>query len=103
VEIPGEGDERQNRLQELGALPGMTNEKLVRGRQDIFYGAEFSASAGTNKPDELLTTGEEMAWLLQYRTSVQASAFTGSLSPPPCDREQYRLFRKEPCLGELGW
>jgi len=80
-----------------------TNEKLVWGRQDIFYGAEFSASAGTNKPDELLTTGEEMAWLLQYRTSVQASAFTGSLSPPPCDREQYRLFRKEPCLGELGW
>jgi len=26
-----------------------TNEKLVRGREDIFYGAEFSASAGTNK------------------------------------------------------
>ena len=30
-----------------------TNEKLVRGREDIFFGAEFSASAGTNKlPDE---------------------------------------------------
>ena len=29
-----------------------TNEKLVRGREDIFFGAEFSASAGTNKlPD----------------------------------------------------
>jgi pimeloyl-ACP methyl ester carboxylesterase len=26
-----------------------TNEKLVRGREDIFFGAEFSASAGTNK------------------------------------------------------
>ena len=26
-----------------------TNEKLIRGREDIFYGAEFSASAGTNK------------------------------------------------------
>jgi pimeloyl-ACP methyl ester carboxylesterase len=26
-----------------------TNEKLVRGREDIYYGAEFSASAGTNK------------------------------------------------------
>jgi pimeloyl-ACP methyl ester carboxylesterase len=26
-----------------------TNEKLVAGREDIFYGAEFSASAGTNK------------------------------------------------------
>ena len=30
-----------------------TNEKLVRGREDIFFGAEFSASAGSNKlPDE---------------------------------------------------
>jgi pimeloyl-ACP methyl ester carboxylesterase len=30
-----------------------TNEKLVRGREDIFFGAEFSASAGTNKlPDD---------------------------------------------------
>jgi pimeloyl-ACP methyl ester carboxylesterase len=29
-----------------------TNEKLVRGREDIFFGAEFDASAGTNKlPD----------------------------------------------------
>ena len=29
-----------------------TNEKLVAGREDIFFGAEFSASAGTNKlPD----------------------------------------------------
>jgi pimeloyl-ACP methyl ester carboxylesterase len=26
-----------------------TNEKLVRGREEIFFGAEFSASAGTNK------------------------------------------------------
>ena len=26
-----------------------TNEKLVRGREGIFFGAEFSASAGTNK------------------------------------------------------
>jgi hypothetical protein len=30
-----------------------TNEKLVRGREDIFFGAEFVASAGTKKlPDE---------------------------------------------------
>jgi pimeloyl-ACP methyl ester carboxylesterase len=29
-----------------------TNEKLVKGREDIFFGAEFSASAGTKKlPD----------------------------------------------------
>ena len=29
-----------------------TNEKLVAGREDIFFGAEFSASAGTNKLPE---------------------------------------------------
>jgi pimeloyl-ACP methyl ester carboxylesterase len=34
-------------------LPGDVNEALVRGREDIFFGAEFDASAGTNKlPDE---------------------------------------------------
>jgi pimeloyl-ACP methyl ester carboxylesterase len=25
------------------------NEQLVRGREDVFFGAEFAASAGTNK------------------------------------------------------
>jgi pimeloyl-ACP methyl ester carboxylesterase len=30
-----------------------TNEKLVRGREDVFFGAEFFASAGTHKlPEE---------------------------------------------------
>jgi pimeloyl-ACP methyl ester carboxylesterase len=29
-----------------------TNEKLVQGREDIFFGAEFSASAGTKKLPE---------------------------------------------------
>jgi len=29
-----------------------TNEKLVRGREDVFFGAEFDASAGTNKLPE---------------------------------------------------
>jgi pimeloyl-ACP methyl ester carboxylesterase len=28
---------------------GETNERLVRGREDIFFGAEFAASAGTHK------------------------------------------------------
>jgi pimeloyl-ACP methyl ester carboxylesterase len=28
------------------------NEQLVRGREDIFFGAEFDASAGTNKLPE---------------------------------------------------
>jgi pimeloyl-ACP methyl ester carboxylesterase len=34
-------------------LPASVNERLVRGREDVFFGAEFDASAGTNKlPDE---------------------------------------------------
>jgi len=34
-------------------LPAEVNEALVRGREEIFFGAEFAASAGTNKlPDE---------------------------------------------------
>ena len=34
-------------------LPAEVNEQLVRGREDIFFGAEFAASAGTNKlPDD---------------------------------------------------
>jgi pimeloyl-ACP methyl ester carboxylesterase len=33
-------------------LPGEINEQLVTGREDIFFGAEFDASAGTHKlPD----------------------------------------------------
>ena len=30
-------------------LPAEVNEALVRGREEIFFGAEFDASAGTNK------------------------------------------------------
>jgi pimeloyl-ACP methyl ester carboxylesterase len=34
-------------------LPAEVNEALVRGREDIFFGSEFAASAGTKKlPDE---------------------------------------------------
>jgi pimeloyl-ACP methyl ester carboxylesterase len=34
-------------------LPGEVNEALVRGRETIFFGAEFTASAGSKKlPDE---------------------------------------------------
>jgi pimeloyl-ACP methyl ester carboxylesterase len=36
-------------------LPGNVNEALVRGREDVFFGAEFDASAGTNKlPDDVV-------------------------------------------------
>jgi pimeloyl-ACP methyl ester carboxylesterase len=34
-------------------LPAEVNERLVRGREDVFFGAEFDASAGTKKlPDD---------------------------------------------------
>jgi pimeloyl-ACP methyl ester carboxylesterase len=34
-------------------LPAEVNEQLIRGREAIFFGAEFAASAGTNKlPDD---------------------------------------------------
>jgi pimeloyl-ACP methyl ester carboxylesterase len=34
-------------------LPGEVNEQLVTGREEIFFGAEFDASAGTHKlPDD---------------------------------------------------
>ncbi|HEY6591049.1 MAG TPA: alpha/beta fold hydrolase, partial [Actinomycetota bacterium] len=34
-------------------LPAEVNEQLVRGREAVFFGAEFAASAGTNKlPDD---------------------------------------------------
>ena len=36
-------------------LPAEVNEALVRGRENVFFGAEFDASAGTTKlPDEVV-------------------------------------------------
>jgi pimeloyl-ACP methyl ester carboxylesterase len=36
-------------------LPAEVNERLVRGREDVFFGAEFAASAGTKKlPDDVV-------------------------------------------------
>ena len=36
-------------------LPGEVNEALVRGRENVFFGAEFAASAGTKKlPDHVV-------------------------------------------------
>jgi pimeloyl-ACP methyl ester carboxylesterase len=36
-------------------LPAEVNEALVKGREDVFFGAEFDASAGTQKlPDEVV-------------------------------------------------
>jgi pimeloyl-ACP methyl ester carboxylesterase len=42
-------------------LPSEVNEALVRGREEIFFGAEFAASAGTTKlPDETVDYYVEM-------------------------------------------
>jgi pimeloyl-ACP methyl ester carboxylesterase len=44
-----------------------TNEKLVRGREDIFFGAEFSASAGTKK-----LPGEAVDYYVEGLTDPEA-------------------------------
>jgi pimeloyl-ACP methyl ester carboxylesterase len=37
-------------------FPAEVNERLVRGREEIFFGAEFAASAGTDKlPDDAVS------------------------------------------------
>ena len=37
-------------------LPAEVNERLVKGREEIFFGAEFAASAGTNKlPEDVVS------------------------------------------------
>src|SRR6478672_5114205 len=60
-----------------------TNEKLVRGREDIFFGAEFSASAGTNKlpqyavdyyVDSLAASSEALHGSFQLYRAFNASA-----------------------------
>jgi pimeloyl-ACP methyl ester carboxylesterase len=60
-----------------------TNEKLVRGREDIFFGAEFVASAGSNKlpvetvkyyVDGLASTPEALHGSFQMYRAFNASA-----------------------------
>jgi hypothetical protein len=49
--LPPEANERLWHLT-FNQLPAKVNEALVKGREEIFFGAEFDASAGTNKlPD----------------------------------------------------
>jgi pimeloyl-ACP methyl ester carboxylesterase len=59
-----------------------TNEKLVAGREKVFFGAEFSASAGTNKlPDDAvqyyvdaLSTPEALHGTFQLYRAFNATA-----------------------------
>jgi pimeloyl-ACP methyl ester carboxylesterase len=60
-----------------------TNEKLVQGREDIFFGAEFDASAGTNKlpkdvvkyyVDGLASSSEALHGSFQMYRAFNASA-----------------------------
>ena len=64
-------------------LPGEVNEALVRGREDIFFGAEFAASAGTTKlPDEavkyyvdtLAADPEALRGSFEFYRAIPASA-----------------------------
>src|SRR5262245_48381688 len=64
-------------------LPGEVNEALVRGREDIFFGAEFAASAGTKKlPDEavryyvdtLAADPEALRGSFEFYRAISASA-----------------------------
>ena len=64
-------------------LPGEVNEALVRGREEIFFGAEFAASAGTTKlPDEavkyyvdtLAADPEALRGSFEFYRAISASA-----------------------------
>jgi pimeloyl-ACP methyl ester carboxylesterase len=64
-------------------LPGEVNEALVRGREEIFFGAEFAASAGTTKlPAEaveyyvelLAADPEALRGSFEFYRSIGASA-----------------------------
>jgi pimeloyl-ACP methyl ester carboxylesterase len=53
-------------------LDGSVNEALVRGREQIFFGAEYAGSAGTPLPDEVVRYYVE-------RLSASRDALRGSL------------------------
>jgi pimeloyl-ACP methyl ester carboxylesterase len=64
-------------------LPGEVNEALVRGREDVFFGAEFAASAGTSKlPDDvvayyvdtLASDPENLRGSFEFYRAISASA-----------------------------
>jgi pimeloyl-ACP methyl ester carboxylesterase len=71
-----------------------TNEKLVKGREDIFFGAEFYASAGTNKlsdyavqyyVDQLASSPEAL------HGSFQLYRAFGTTTPQNEERKSHRL------------
>jgi len=64
-------------------LPSEVNEALVRGREEIFFGAEFAASAGTKKlPDDavkyyidlLAADPESLRGSFEFYRAISASA-----------------------------
>jgi pimeloyl-ACP methyl ester carboxylesterase len=64
-------------------LPGEVNEALVRGREDVFFGAELAASAGTTKlPDDavgyyvdtLAADPEALRGSFEFYRAISASA-----------------------------
>jgi pimeloyl-ACP methyl ester carboxylesterase len=80
-----------------------TNEKLVRGREDIFFGAEFFASAGTNKlPDEAVRYYVEglASSPEALHGSFQLSRAFGATSAQNLERKTRRL--QQPVLAIAG-
>ena len=64
-------------------LPGEVNEALVRGREDVFFGGELAASAGTTKlPDDavayyvgtLAADSEALRGSFEFYRAITASA-----------------------------
>ena len=61
------------------------NEQLVTGREDIFFGAEFDASAGTHKlPDYAVKYYIDT--LAAGPTTCAAASGSTARSPPPSRR-----------------
>jgi pimeloyl-ACP methyl ester carboxylesterase len=59
-----------------------TNEKLVSGREDIFFGAEFSASAGTNKLPDYARPGDGRSGELRHGIRAEGSRHHAVSSQP---------------------
>jgi pimeloyl-ACP methyl ester carboxylesterase len=66
-------------------LPAEVNEQLVRGREDVFFGAEFDASAGTNKLPPTPSATTSTCSPPTPRRCAAASRSTGP-SPPSSPR-----------------
>ena len=80
-------------------LPAEVNEALVKGREDVFFGAEFAASAGTNKlADEAVQYYVRI--LRSDRDALHGSfGFYRGLGVPPQRAPSFWTSEPHPCDG----